>query len=679
MRFLLLLLILPLTGIAQTVGTVENAIDSISSTDKKIEYLNDWTGKNYRKQISEAEYYVTLTIHLAKETNNHSGLGNAYIRMALINSRKDKNENALKNYNDAILNFKLSNDLYGLHKTYINRGYLNRKLSKHEEATKDFHKGINYFTDHPDPMLLANAYNGLGIVHRHLKNYSKALEYYNKSAEVSKKNNLHNFTYNANTNIANVYSLQGKYKEAMLLHKQNLKLLEKRPSKYKSAQTYHNIGACFLEMEQFGFAQEYLEKSLVLKEEIGNKYLLVTTLNGLSYAYYMQYNFDKSLSLSRRALALGKEVGNIEIQKNTADRIFKIFAYKNNPDSVVRYVNFSKKLRDSLHTIKTLQQVAEIQTKYETEKKEAQIALLEKENNSKAMQRNGLIVILILILGYAGFILYSYYRNKKLTRLLSLQKSRIEWSKEILDHRNQELRISNQTKNKLFQIISHDLRSPLASVSGISNLIQILLRQGRYQELDETSQDLNDCVTRVLNLTDNLLSWSLNQSGKLPFTPVVIPVKNLLSGIIEIYKAGAQQKNILLELSISQNLFVYADRPMLETVVRNLLNNALKFTPEGGLIILGAEMVEDHTEIWVEDNGVGIPDDTISNIFELDASSSGTRGEKGNGLGLILCKDFIEKNQGEIWVDSKAGKGTTFRFSVPNAEKIYTEESISHQ
>jgi signal transduction histidine kinase/tetratricopeptide (TPR) repeat protein len=664
---------------AQKVEMVELRLDSLSSYKSKVDFLNQWSKKNYIKHSKEAYYYSNLSEQIAIHNSYASGLADCYMQYGRIYHHKEKYKNALGFYNKSISTYSLINDSLNLHKVLVNRGRTFCAIDKYSLALKDYMSSLSYFERNNDNLIRAIIYNNIGIVYKHLKNYQKALKYYSKAETIYKDQKLTSSLYHTNTNIANIYSIQKNFQEALSYHKKNLDVLKQNPNKYRLAQTYHNIGACFLEMEQYTMAMDYQKQSLKLKEEIGNKNLIITSLNGLSHANYMLSNYEEALKFSKRAYQLGRKIGNIELQKNSAKEIFKIYAHTSSPDSAIFYFDIHEQLRDSILTKESLKQVAEIQAKYEAEKKEAQIALLEKENKNKAVQRNGLIVILILIGGYAGFIIYSYYSNKKLTRLLSMQKTRIEWSKEILDQRNQELHIANQTKNKLFQIISHDLRSPLASVSGISHLIQILLKQGRYQELDETSQDLNECVTRVLNLTDNLLSWSLNQSGRLPFTPVIIPVKKLLAGIIDIYKTAAKQKNILLEFSIDQDLLVYADRPMLETVIRNLLNNALKFTPEGGLIILGAEMANDHTEIWIEDNGIGIPQESISNIFELDASNSGTRGEKGNGLGLILCKDFIKRNQGKIWVESKENIGTTFRFTVPNAEKIYSEKTISNQ
>ncbi|WP_421919226.1 tetratricopeptide repeat protein [Marinifilum sp.] len=680
-KLLLFILLIPsgLQLLGQNNEYVDKKLDSIQNVHDQIKFLNDWTGKNYRSLPESTLFYSEKCLDLSKSNNDYSGAGNALVRIALIHKRKEDYSQALNLYEEAIAYYSLSKDTLGINKTYLNRGSIYLKLTKYDLALNDYISSLQYFEKVENQKQTLSAYNNIGLVYKNLKDLKKALTYYKKALQIALKPKYNSYLYYCYNNIGNILSIQNDFQQAITFYKKNIDFLKNTPNKYRLAQTYHNIGACFLEMEQYALAIDYQQQSLKLKEEIGNKNLIITSLNGLSHANYMMNNFEESLKYSEKALRLGQEIGNIKFQENSTKEISKILMQQLKPDSALIYLAKYERLSDSILNIETLKQVSEIQAKYEAEKKEAHIELLKKENKSKVTQRNGLIFILFLIAGYGGFIVYSYYRNKKVTKLLSLQKARIERSKELLDYRNKELKISNQTKNKLFQIISHDLRSPLASVSGISDLIQILLKQGRYEELNETSQDLNECVTRVLNLTDNLLSWSLNQSEKLPFTPVVIPVKNLLISIIEIYKRGALEKNILLELDLKQNLFVYADKPMLETVVRNLLNNAIKFTPAGGLILLGAQMLEQHTEIWIQDNGVGIPESAIEHIFELDETSEGTRGEKGNGLGLILCKDFIERNHGAIWVESKEGKGTTFKFTVPNAENIYIKESIAHQ
>ncbi|WP_209319852.1 tetratricopeptide repeat-containing sensor histidine kinase [Ancylomarina longa] len=657
---------------------MENKLDTLTDDQSKIEFLNDWTGKNYRKSPKEALFYAEKTIQLANATNNYSDAGQALIRIGLIHYRKADYNNALSYYSKAIDQFSQSQDSLGINQTYLNRGniYLNR--NEYTQAFKDFLSCYKYSLKYKNYQLAALSLNSLGLVKKHLKDYNKALEYYRRAAQIFKEKDLILSLYSSNTNIANILSIQNKFSEALTYYKKNLDVLKQKSSKYRLAQTYHNIGACFLEMKQYQLALQYQKQSLQLKKELGNKNSILISLNGISQAYYMLNEFEKSLQYSKRAFQLASETGNLEGQQSSSREILKTFSYLNQPDSVIYYFDTYKAVTDSLLNKENLQQIANLQTKYETEKKVAHITALEKENKTNLKQRNGLLIFLILLLAYAVFIIQSFYKNKKINKLLQIQKSRIEWHKHLLDARNQDLQISNQTKNKLFQIISHDLRSPLASVSGISKLIPLFIEQGRFKLLNETSKDLEESIRRVLNLTDNLLAWSLNQSGKLPYRPVSISLKNILMANMETYQSVAKQKNIHLQLIIDEDCAILADRHMLETVIRNLINNAIKFTAEGGIIILGAKCKEKITEIWVKDSGVGIDTDKISQLFVLNdgKSSAGTRGESGNGLGLILCRDFVHQNNGKLWVDSTVGVGSTFRFTIPNTEQVCKKEDV---
>lgn len=671
MRLTTLLLLLFSYGIsAQSIKKIEYSLDTISNVNDKITFLNNWTGKNYRTNPTEAEYYANKTIDLALKSENFSGIGNAHIRIGSIYRRKAKYDTAIIIYNRAIENFKTASDSAGINLTYLNRGLVLRKVSKYDLALKDFYSVLNYYDRNYNASIKGDANNSIGLVYKELKNYNKALSYYKKAAELYLESDHISSLYAVNNNIAVILSLQENFKEALNYYNDNLNILTKKPNNYKFAQTYHNIGNCFLVLKQYTLALEYFQKSLDLKKLIGNKDLITTSLNSLANTYIRLHNYKAALAYSKNAYQHTFETNNIYYRKTSSKDLFKIYSHLQDPDSAMHYFTIYEQLKDSLLNLESLSRISMIQTKYETDKKESQIAILQNENENKAMQRNGLIIILILIIAYVGFIVKSYYRNKNLTRILSLQKSRIEWSAKILNQKNIDLQTSNQTKNKLFQIISHDLRSPLATVSGISKLITIYLKQGRYDKLNSTSKDLGESVTRVLNLTDNLLSWSLNQSGRLPYNPVTLSANKLISGISETYQSVAQHKNIYLEISANDNLFIYGDRSMLETVIRNLINNAIKYTPEGGVILIGALAGKNKTEVYVRDSGRGIPENQIPKLFKLNngKSTPGTKGENGNGLGLILCKDFIERHNGEIWVESEENIGSTFSFSIPCKE-----------
>lgn len=672
-RFLLFILVIiagKLLLTAQNVDAVDNKLDSISDINLKIDFLNDWTGKNYRKSPTEALFYANKTIDYSIGSQNHSGAGNALIRVGLIHFRKQEYKKSILTFKKALNKFTLSGDSVGINNVYLNRGIVYRNMDKHSLAIEDLFACMRYFEKQNNTRMLSLTYNSIGLIYKDLKKYDEALKYYYKVEKLAEKSNKSS-SYHSNTNIANILSIQEKYKQALNYYKKNIEILEKKPNKYKLAQTYHNIGSSCIKLGQYAIAQEYLNQSLQLKESIGNNNLTITTLSSFSHLHYNKKNYKKALKYNKRSLKLAQITNNLELQKNCYLHQFKIFSHLNKVDSSLIYFRRYESLKDSIFNNETLKQIAETREKYEAEKKETQINLLEKENQSRMMQRNSLVVLSVLLLIFVTFITRSFYKNKKNNRLLRIQKNRIEWHKTMLKDKNEALRTSNQTKNKLFQIISHDLRSPLASVSGISKLMRIFIKQEKYDLLEESSDDMEQCINSVLSLTDNLLAWSLNQSGKLPYNPIEIALRQLLMRSIETYSSAARQKQIHLNLVLEEDALVYADRQMLDTIIRNLINNSLKFTPTGGIIIIGSKLKDDHVELFVKDSGIGISDDQISHIFELNDGKSklGTMGEKGNGLGLILCKQFVEQNNGKIWVESQPNVGTTFRFTIPLVKK----------
>jgi signal transduction histidine kinase len=664
------ILFLSFSSTAQINNALENQLDSISVSNEKVDVIIEWANSNYKKNPDQAFEYLQKSLYLSTKLKYHKGIGLSLMRMGVIEKNKENFTKANKLYSGAIQNFNIISDSLNLCRTLLNRSTIYKNQFKYDLAFSDLYSCLNFFERKNETKLAYQTHNNIGLLYKHLKKYDKALTHYKNAIKLIEDNNIKSSYYSANTNIANILSIQNNFQEALSFYKKNLEILKENPNNYKLAQTYHNIGSCFIEMENYPLALEYLNQSLELKEEIENKNLLTTTINSLAHVYYVQGNYQKALSYRKKALALAEETQNIEYKKNCSEELLKIFTHLNMADSAMLYFSRYESLKDSIFNHENLKQIAEVQEKYESEKKETQIDLLEKDNKSKMWQRNCLVVLLFLLLAYAIFIVRSYYKNKKVNRLLQIQKNRIEWHKTLLDRKNEALVASNKTKNRLFQIISHDLRSPLASVSNIAQLIKIFIQQKRYDLLEETNNDLEHCIKNVLGLTDNLLSWSLNQSGKLPYKPAIIALQPILQNNLQTYASVAKQKNIHLQQLLQKGLFVFADRQMLDTVIRNLINNSLKFTPTGGTIVLGAKQKGDFIEIWVKDSGVGMSEEQIAHLFEVDQSKShvGTSGEKGNGLGLMLCKQFIEQNKGEIHVESNPDNGSTFRFTVPAGE-----------
>ncbi|MGE5498429.1 MAG: sensor histidine kinase [Syntrophothermus sp.] len=235
----------------------------------------------------------------------------------------------------------------------------------------------------------------------------------------------------------------------------------------------------------------------------------------------------------------------------------------------------------------------------------------------------------------------------------------------------------NDNKDKFFSIVSHDLKSPFNSLLGFSEL---MLKEFDYlpkDELKEYVSSINKSVNNVYGLLENLLEWSRMQTGRMEFKPVSIELSNLIHEAFFSLSGNAYKKNIKLISHVKKNVHAFADINMIRSVVNNLISNAIKFTGCGGEIIVMAAKVGEAIEISVSDTGVGMGKEEIAKLFRIDVnfSKNGTENEKGTGLGLVLCRELVEKNGGKISVESFEGKGTTFVFTLPE----YTSKAAAEK
>jgi PAS domain S-box-containing protein len=232
-----------------------------------------------------------------------------------------------------------------------------------------------------------------------------------------------------------------------------------------------------------------------------------------------------------------------------------------------------------------------------------------------------------------------------------------------------QLKELNATKDKLFSIIAHDLRSPFNSILGFSELLIQNSSEFEVHESEEYIGIINESAKNTLILLDNLLNWAKSQTGQLSFDPKTVDFSAIISEIILLEKSIANNKNISLDYLSNEEMIVYADPNMLSTVLRNLISNAIKFTRFGGNIRVFALPKKDHVEIKIWDDGIGMHEEKRKNLFFItsDTTSIGTANENGSGLGLVLCKEFVEKNNGKIWAESEEGKGSTFYITLPHS------------
>lgn len=240
-------------------------------------------------------------------------------------------------------------------------------------------------------------------------------------------------------------------------------------------------------------------------------------------------------------------------------------------------------------------------------------------------------------------------------------------AEEEIREKNEMLQAANAEKDKFFSIIAHDLRGPLGAFMEATKILTDELPNMSGEEIREISGEMNKDASRIYALLENLLQWSRLQRGVIKFEPADQNLSPLVNNAISPLLSSAEKKNVTVELNIPGDIIVNADTHMTETVIRNLVSNAIKFTPGGKIVVSAVPDEEGLVRISVKDNGIGIPPDMAGSLFSLTsrASRPGTDGEPSSGLGLVLCREFVEKHGGRIWVESEEGKGTEFMFTLP--------------
>jgi len=231
----------------------------------------------------------------------------------------------------------------------------------------------------------------------------------------------------------------------------------------------------------------------------------------------------------------------------------------------------------------------------------------------------------------------------------------------------QKLSELNATKDKFFSIIAHDLKNPFNAIHGFSNLLVEQLQVKDYEGAEEYAAIIRNSSEQAISLLSNLMEWSRSQTGRLKFNPEMIEIDLLVNDVTVGLKESAQNKSITITTENLRKEVAYADRAMLNTILRNLISNAIKFTFPGGKIVISAKHTDEEMMISVSDNGVGMKKEHIDRLFHIEenVSTSGTQQEEGTGLGLILCKEFVDNHNGRIWAESEVGKGSTFFFTLP--------------
>ncbi|MEM9390858.1 MAG: HAMP domain-containing sensor histidine kinase, partial [Bacteroidota bacterium] len=370
-----------------------------------------------------------------------------------------------------------------------------------------------------------------------------------------------------------------------------------------------------------------------------------------------------------QALKVAESNNDVELLINTLNELSLWYEISGSPTESLKAIRKSINLKDSLEAINRNQQFSQTLMEFEIGRKDLAIAELNAQQLLRQEQLKNeefLRNVLVVILAFTAVLLFTLYRNsvksKKTNEML------VEHQKEI-EAKSRELQSLLSMKDKFFSIVSHDLRSPINGLVGILDMLD----DGyiTQEELVKVTVSLRGRLGSTSKMLDNLLDWALVEMNEITLKWEEINLNKVAEDNLMSFK-DINEKNVRFVNKIKPHVRVKADRNMLDLILRNLIANSVKFTENGGEVTLSAVKAENHKfTVKVTDNGVGMNADQLNKIFDTSAlyTTRGTANEKGTGLGLKLCKEFVEKMGGTIWVESEEGKGSTFNFTLQNPDK----------
>jgi signal transduction histidine kinase len=577
-----------------------------------------------------------------------------------------------------------TNDNHGLYIRSNNwLAYVYSQMGETERAVEILFNIIRFSEEGHINSFLPETYMMLGFTYRNFKDNRKAMEYFKQALDFAEE---YRDTINLPAllnEIGNLYSMQDSVEKGLEYQMQALQIRTAREDLNGMGFSYNDIAGSYYYLNDLDNALKYYKRSLEIQNSINNR--IAAFYCHLNIAYL--YGDLKRYSDQKIHLDSAKYLAEIVRLKPVSKEIFEAYVkyYSETGDYRNAFVNYqlATAYSDSLKANETERQIALISAMYNTEKAERELSEREAENQRLkfiiGMTSLGLISLLIVTL----LIIRSFYLRRKINRMLQLKNEEIsamnlklikhteeiEAQRDEIEHQRDEYQKLNATKDKFFSIIAHDLKNPLAGLIGLTDLLTMEKNPFSEEEQKEVHSSINETVKTTYSLLENLLLWSRAQTKSLVVEAKNFRLFDMCDEIVLLYRHTADTRKIRLVNKCDPDLIVIADSNMIQTVIRNLVNNAVKFTGEGGTISIITELEEKYARVTVSDSGEGMTVEDIAKLFRTDVNvlTIGKGENKGSGLGLILCKEFIELNGGRIWALSKPGEGSNFIFTVPLA------------
>ena len=606
---------------SQSIDSLKAKLKKTTVDTTKINLLNKISSNYFYTNPKEAIKYANTALKLAEQKKWVKGIALSCDNLGVCQWVLADYPKAMTYFNKSLLYYQSLKDQNGISSSYNNLGLLNVELKKFNQAFSYFNIAYKINQQTNNKILMVFNLNNIAGTYYKQNNYIKSLEYYTKSKKLNVSiNDLNGLAY-CYTNIGKIASTQKEYTKGLEYFNKALNNFDKGQV-YNLGNTYYEMGVTYYKM--------------ALENKNDNTKLLLLSV---------QYLNESLLSFSK--------IGTLEMVEACYSALYKSTKEQGDYTNSLNYFEKYATIKDSIFSNENQNKITNIQSQGKIDLRDKQIIIqaLKIKSDTKKVYLLVIITITVAILLVLFFWLYISKRNTNY---------------ELKEKNNTITNINNQ-KDKFFSIIAHDLRGPFNGFLGLTKLLAEDLDSMTNEEIRFAAGNMRSSATNLNRLLENLLEWSLMEQGMIPFEPQVILLVNDVEECIFTLKEKANRRDIKISTDIDKKLTIFADNNILLAVLRNLISNAIKFTPKGGEISIHATETENDTTISVVDSGIGMKAQMIEDLFRLDikTNSKGTDNEPCTGLGLILCKEYIEKHNGKIWVKSEEEKGSTFYFRLP--------------
>jgi signal transduction histidine kinase/Tfp pilus assembly protein PilF len=650
------------------IKSLEAQLKKDISDTTRVHTLLDLSTEYEYVDVAKSREYTEEAIRLLEAKKLGHIKSRAYENMGSIYRVSGDFHSALKADNIALESSILHKDSAAMATSYNNVAHDYYDLGEFDRAYHYFLLSYKVATALDDSLTMAISTHNIGRIFKQLGRYEQALERLEASRKLSRKiGDVAGEPYSL-SEIGDVLLRQGKYDSALAMLLQTLKLSREQNVRVLLPKSMLNIAEILVKKNDFAGALAYYDTAYLQYSKTNDRFGIAEVNLGRGLAYMSMKRYDEAMRHIETSLKDAQQLNANLLEIECFKHLSSLFELRGDYKKALEYNKLFEQVEDTLFSQEMQSKMLKDQLQFETESKDFQIAALslqQEQQKSEIKKQEFVRNILVVVMALSGILLITVYRSGQRRRKIN---ALLLQHQEEMEKRSEELEKLNQVKDKFFSIISHDLRSPINALAGLLDLLD----KGAITEteLPQHIKELRVRFHHTRTLLNNLLDWTLLQMDKLNLQAAKIDVQKIVEENIQLL-GPMQGKDITITNEVPKPCLAFADSNTINLVIRNLITNALKFTNDGGTVLVKAKENTAEWQVSVRDNGIGMKPEILKILFDKTApyTTRGTANEKGTGLGLILCKEFVEKNGGRIWVESEEGKGSTFYFTLPKASR----------